>query len=180
MKKNDVSYLQIVVGLILKFGNIDVNDISVLMDMIGIDNFSLVKDNNIGKYICKNDNGRYEFDLSVVKRYYENIDDFSLVMGEYQGEYVRVFLEEIDLFEFVLRKIKIMGKVLVDNYDKDFSEIERFVITELKNRKYLNDFWYDYSDKCLSTMIMMFGDLYLFKIDYADEVDNFSKIVSDR
>lgn len=179
MKKIDVSYLQFTVGLILKFGNIGVNDISVMMDMIGIDNFSDVKDNDIGKYICKNDNGRYGFDISVVRRYYEDIDDFSEVMVEYQGEYVRKFLENIDLFEFVLRKIKMMDKVLIDNYDKDFSEIEKYVIAELKRRKYLNDYWYDYSDECLSTMITMLGDLYLFKIDYVEDIDNFSKIVRD-
>lgn len=179
MKKIDVSYLQIVVGLILKFGNIDVNDISVLMDMVDIDDLTEVIDKDIGKYICKNDNGRYEFDISVIRRYYEDIDDFYEVMRDYQGEYVGDILDGIDLFEFVLRKIKMKDNVLIDNYDKNFSGIERCIIKELKKRKYINDYWYDVSDDCLSTMVAMFGDLYLFKIDYVDEIDNFSKIVRD-
>lgn len=179
MEKIDVNYLHLVVGLILKFGSIDVYDISLLINLMDIDDLTEVMDNDIGKYICKNNNGRYEFDKNVVGRYYEDIDDFYDVMREYQGEYVRKFLEDIDLFEFILRKIKMMDKVLIDNYDKDFSEIERDVIDELKRKKYLSDYWYDYSDNCLSTMVAMFGDLYLFKIDYVDDVDNFSKVVRD-
>lgn len=179
MKNINISYEQLVSGLLLKFGSIDTSDISVLMDMMGIDNFSSVGQDEVFKYIKRNDDNRFVFNLDMIKRNYEVKEDFYLVVQNFQGSYIKKFLDNMDLFEFVLRKIKMLDKVLVDNYNLNFSDIQKFVISELKNKKYLNDYWYDFSDECLSTMLTAGGELYLFKINYKNIIDRFSKSLRD-
>ena len=179
MKNRNISYEMLVSGLLLKFGSVDTTDISVMMDMMGIENFSSIGQDDVFKYIKRNDDNRFVFNLDMIKRNYEVSEDFYLVMKKFQGRYIKNFLENIDLFEYVLRNIKLLDKVMVDNYKFDFSDIQIFVINELKNRKYLNDYWYDYSDVCLCTMLTLWGDLYLFKIDYSDAIEKFSKKLRD-
>lgn len=179
MKKEiKISYDELVVGLLLKFGSIDVNDISVAMDMMGIKNFASVNDSGIGKYIKRNDKNRYVFDMDMVNICYEMVDDFYVVVRYFQGDVVRKFLENVDLFEFVLRKIKVIGKVSLNKYDVSFSEFQQYVINELKVKRFLID-CYDDKDEGKYTKITARGNLYLFMIDNKGLVNNFCNELRD-
>lgn len=179
MKKEiKISYDELVVGLLLKFGSIDVNDILVAMDMMGIKNFVSVNDSGIGKYIKRNDKNRYVFDMDMVNICYEMVEDFYVVVRYFQGDVVRKFLENVDIFEFVLRKIKVIGKVSLNKYDVCFSEFQQYVINELKVKRFLT-YCYDDKDEGKYTKITARGNLYLFMIDNKGLVNNFCNELRD-
>lgn len=181
MKNRMFSYDEIVVGLILKFGSIDVFDISVLVDMIGIDNFSGCKNEDMFKYICKNNEDRFEFNRKMIKRNYECVDDFNTVVHGVVNSRLKNFLDNMDLFEFVLRKIEKICMLNQKECNYSFSELEKNVIDELKRLGYVVSYsnqnvnGFDYNSLKLSKK----GILYLFLIDNDKIIKKFTKLLKD-
>lgn len=167
MKK--ISYDEMIIGLLLKFGSIDINDIHILINLIGIENVSSINECDIGKYIKKNDDNRIEFNMDIVKEMYESMDDFYMTIENSCCEKLRKILDNMDVKEFVLRKVILLNNNINNSM---FSSFQWFVLNSLYksgNLIMIDDM----------TVLTKRGKLYLFLIENRKIIDEFSFMLSN-
>lgn len=174
--EKEFSYNQFIVGLLLQFGSIDFDDVKLLIDMLDIKNFSKSDDSSMRKFIKLLDNGRIIFDNEVIGTVYNDVNDFYLMAENYQGNIVLNYLENIDEFEFVLRKIKLLDNMMKEDFYNFLSIHQVGIVNELYRNGYLiNSFRKSDTDEIYKEIsLTKRGELYLYLIDNKDKIKNFS------
>lgn len=178
-KKEKVAFDQLVAGLVLKFGKFDGVDLRILIDGIS-DTVDIVLDGceDMSRYFITGD-GSIVLNQEYVSKVYKTLNDKTL--DRIQGGIVREYLDNLDLSEFVLRKIDLLGSccvatkmMLIDN----FSIIQLFEMKRLCNNGYVTEYWHETSsiyDDYNTIKVTQEGKSYLYLIDNEEEVSLFSE-----
>lgn len=175
MRKEKISFEQLTAGALLKFGKVDSVDMTLLMG--GIHNtYELIND----EYDYINDyfilvNGNVVLNEKYVRRFYQYTN--SEILEKMQGNVLKKYMDNLNISEFTLRKIKLLGLgcVVKDALEETFSEIQMGTIVELYEKGFIEDYiqedarYGDYE----AVRITQEGKLHLFKIDNKMVIDDF-------
>lgn len=177
MKKDKVTFVQFIAGALLKFGEVDSTDLTLLIDKF-YDNVEFVCDDGINDY--------FVLVGDKVKLNEEYVDDNYLIgkhklLEELQGITVKRHMRSLNISEFVLRKIKLLdSSCIVKNEIKNvFSDIQLHFFDNLYQREFIEDFIYtdEIFGNYKSIRITQRGKLALFLIDNCKDVDSFHKFL---
>lgn len=180
MVKTKLMMEQLVAGALLSFEKISSVDISLLVkdfarkypdyefvdlnwnylkDLVAFDddNISLKDGSDLNSYVSANE--------SKLKKRLEEI----------AGSRVRKYFQELDLEEFMLRKIAYYSSIKEDNLDNLFCNSQQEMLKKLNDKHYLSTIWNDDTlwDDYREIRLSNLGKLRLFKIDYAKEIKEF-------
>lgn len=181
MEKEKVKVEQLVAGLLLKFGKLDEFDLSLLIKDINkvfFEEAYVELDYESENYYVMSD-GTIILNPSYIKQVYKNINNN--LLERTQGSVVKKCLDNLDIANFVLRKIKLMGSgcVVVDDLNSNFSVSQIGVMTNL----YADDFIVDYVHKDVlygdysAIKLTQKGEVSCFLSTYSDEVAEFARIL---
>ena len=175
MNKKKVTVLEIIYGLLLRFGKVDDSSVNVILQqlsknaVIGFDEHS--------KYYVVTEDGLIMLNSNAIEDILKQINNIQL--EQKQSALVKDFLNKMSLSEFVLRKIKLYGYVPLD---KEFI-LGFFSISEIIEFKkmikdgYLIDYWEDYYiyDDYHVVELTKKGEVSLFLSDNSRRIDAFFK-----
>ena len=169
MRKKKISFEQLAVLSFYRFGKLDGIDMTLLMEMCSdVIDVDISRDSDIYSLI---DNGIINLDDIYVKDFEKNVD------GElFEGLFISgiyKYIDNIDMFEFMLRKIKLCGSINVNILEK-CSLYQISIIQLLCQMGYVRNFD-DEKDRVVK--LTKRGDHYLFLIDYKSEIDKFKTLL---
>lgn len=95
------------------------------------------------------------------------------------GSRVIKYFQELDIEEFMLRKIEHLSGVREDSMDNVFCKTQQEELKKLDDKGFLTSTWQDYAiyDDHRVTRLSDFGKLRLFKLDHAEEIRRFIEIL---
>lgn len=177
MTKEKIKFDQLAVLSFLKFTKLDGVDMTILKKgMSEIVDVEISDDND--NYFLMPD-GTIILEPSYIDTFYKNVDSelFESVLGSKTYKY----LDNINMLEFILRKIKLLGLgcVVKDELSDNFSSIQIRFLNLLYKEKYImnythkDDTYGDYQAIKLTKR----GELYLFLIDNKEEITQFSELL---
>lgn len=177
MKKVRITFEQLALLSFLKFTKLDGLDMTLLMDKIS-DIVEVELDDVTDDYYIMSD-GTIMLSDNYVKKVYNNVDMDLYESIQLTGVYRR--LNNIDILEFVLRKIKLFGEgcVLKEEIANNFSEVQINAINKLYHQGYILDYWEEDAiyDDYQAIKLTKRGELYLFLIDNREEINNFISLL---
>lgn len=181
MKKEKITFNQLTAGALLKFGKLDSIDMTLLMG--GIFNFAELIQN---EYDYMNNyfmvvNGNILLNEDYVRKYYQTVN--TELLEKMQGSLVKEYMDNLEMREFVLRKIKLLG----DSCIISFNDVNKnFSIPQMKTMNWL------YQERCImnchknvmsceeyTIKLTKRGELYLYLIDNKKEVEEFIKVLKE-
>ena len=172
---------QLVAGLLVKFSEFDSYDLGLLMYELSKNSEVDMEDFDIGNlkdYIKITDevvslNDRITFN-TLVNNYGIKLKRKIEIM---QGREVKGYLDNISTEEFVLRKIKYLSDIAVDEKDIYFHSKQKNVLKDLLDYGYLTVVWNDEIDKNNYQVIKITqkARLALFVIDNEKELKRFQR-----
>lgn len=173
MKKKTITVLEIIYGLLLKFGKIDEASVNVLVQQLG-KKFNIEIDEE-NKYYFVTEDGFIILNPVSIDLILKKINNKQLENS--QSELVINYLNNISLAELVLRKIKLYGWV---SLEKD-SLMDVFSISEIiELRKLIKDgYIIDYFEEALiyddyyAAQLTKKGEVKLFVVDNASKINSF-------
>lgn len=176
MKKESVSYESLLAGALIRFGKVDENDMTILIDefyaMYGID----VNKSHVFNQYINYEKGVY----SVTGETELERFDSKVKLGEVQGAKVRAFIGGLSPETLVLRKVELLHGVKKDSVPK-FNFEEFVAISKALNEGCLTIIWNDdvpHSDY-EEIIVTQRGRVRLFMLDYCSEVEEFSKLLDE-
>lgn len=165
MRKKTICLDQLAVLSFYRFGKLDGIDMTILMrmcsDVIDVDISS-----DSDKYSLM-DNGVIKLNEGYVKAFGRNVS--SELFEGLTGIGIYKSMDNIDMFEFMLRKIRLC-KNMKDDILRRCSLYQTRIMKMMYQRGYVMDF---VVGKDRAIKLTKRGELYLFLIDYRDEVDKF-------
>lgn len=179
MKKERITFEQVAAGAILKFGKLESADMTLLMKEISkIALIDYSEDADLDKYFVMGD-GSILLNEKYVHSFYRNSNDsFKSMLG---NGVVAEYFRNLNILEFVLRKIKLIGLgfVVKDEIDKIFSKKQIAVMNELYKREFIEDYKHndDIYGEYDAVRVTQKGKVSLFLVDYRDEVKEFLSLV---
>lgn len=181
MVKTKLNMEQIVAAaLLLNFENISSVDITLLAEdfLRKNPNYELNAEDlgYINKYI-KSENGKISLKDGLDMSSYipENESSLRKRLEQIAGARIRKYLETFDIEEFILRKIKRYSSIREDSIDSIFCKIQATTLKTLDDKGCLTTVWNNdvIYDDYRETRLSQYGNLRLFKIDYAKELARF-------
>ena len=175
-----VTLENLIAGAVLKFGFVDNLDMVLLMggfkkdiDYQNIDGISKYIDNGNQRISLKSP---YTLDtnISIIKEGDFTLRDYLILK---QGDIVKKYLDNLDLKQFVLRKMKLLFSVRKENLKNLFNEVELPVLFELHNLGFVTMKWNDdipYEDY-EEIILTKQGEVELFIADNKAVVESFVK-----
>lgn len=179
MKKQIISFHQLAALSFLKFGKLDGIDMTLIMrecsDIVTVELLDESDD-----YFLMN-NGRIMLEENYIKRFNKNVDKG--LFEEISWNIIQKYLDNIDMYGFVLRKIKMLNPCCADDDEilKNFCLLQIKILKKLYQDGYvmdylMNDSVYGDYEVIKSTKR---GELYLFLVEYKNDVDNFRMLLRD-
>lgn len=173
MKREKITFEQLALLSFIKFAVLDGVDMTVLMNMIK-NNSEVQFDDSSNDYYIMND-GMIMLQNSFVEKFKKNID--RELYESLETTKALKSLDNINVLEFVLRKIKLigLGNLVFDEVSENFSFIQKRAINRLYHDGMIMD--YVHKDKIYNDYqaikLTKRGELYLFLIDNKKLIDNF-------
>lgn len=127
---------------------------------------------HIHKYIKSKDGKITLKDGLTMKSYItESSSNLDEILNQIAGTQIRKYINDLDIEEFVLRKI---NNHELSEYDFEglFCDKQQETIDPLYEKGYLTRYW---ENDCKVTKLSKRGKLRLFKIDYAEELTKFTE-----
>lgn len=181
MKKVRVMFNQLIAGALLKFGKLDSVDITLLMQ--GISSIAEVVNNDserINEYFVMG-NGSVILNDCYINKIYKKLNNTFL--ERMQGDFVKRYMDNLDIEEFVLRKIKLLnnGCVPKDDLIHTFSISQINTMVSLYEKGYIIDYW---QEECIyddyqAIELTKRGEVYLFLRDNKKKIDQFARLLRD-
>lgn len=175
MTKEKATFNQLVSGAILKFGKVDSIDVTLLMYGINKESFVVSDESELeSDYFVMADSS-----LMLDEGYTRNANMMinNTLLERTQGDIVKRYLNNLNIEEFVLRKIKLLGVgcVTADDLINSFSIVQINILKGLYKKGYIMNYvqkdseYGDYEAIKLTKR----GELYLFLIDNKNDVEKF-------
>lgn len=179
MKIEKVTINQIFAGALLKFGCLDSVDMTLLIGDLG-SKYEIIHDKcDIGDSYFLLCNGNILLNEECLMRYWGSVD--SKILEKIQGNIVKEYMDNLDVFMFTLRKIRLfgLGCVVKETLFESFSSKELKCIDELYQKSLIEDYVQEDSryGNYVAVRLTQEGKLQLFKIDNKNVIENFLKIV---
>lgn len=178
MKKELITFDQLAVLSFLKFVKLDSIDMTLLMKGIKDIADVEIKDDSRDYFVLAD--GSVLLENSYIKKINNNVD--RELFENMSGSKVMRYLDTIDMFEFVLRKIKFMGEgcVIKAALSDNFSNLQIRFMNLLYQERYIMDYLHQdmYDGECPAVKLTKRGMLYLYMIDHKEEVDNFANLLT--
>ena len=175
MTKKKLKMEQLIAGAILKFGNVSSLDISLLEK-----DFSLkYPDTELGPIQFDDLFSYIEINNGIISLTCDLDEEFKKKLNTIAGKTVNEYFDKFDMEEYVLRKIEHIDGVKEEEISKKFGKNQKDTIEQLVEKGLLESVWVkhcvydDYKEVRLSTK----GNVKLFKLDYAKEVNRFIEML---
>ncbi len=144
-EKKDARFEQLIAGALVKFEKIDTVGLTLLSGGLGINGITLSDGpiQDIGRYVEIKDNEvvvRDELSLDSMIGGYTTLRE---KLDNYQGSKIRTYLNNLNLRNYVMRKIREYSAIPVQDKDKYFSRVEIPVLEELLGNGYVDVRWND-------------------------------------
>lgn len=109
----------------------------------------------------------------------ENDSDLKSRLSAVAGSLVREYFDTFDIDNFLLRKIKFLGRIKEDSIDTFFCKMEQARLVALIEEGYLVSIWQEAAiyDNYKEIKLSNYGNLRLFKLDYGKEIEAFTEIL---
>lgn len=179
MKKETITFDELAALSFLKFVKLDENDMTLLIRSIkDIANIE-IKDDSDEYFITSN--GNVILEKSYIEKFNRNVD---IELFENTSGYVtQSHILNLDMQEFVLRKIKLLGPgcVVKDDIFNSFSLIQVRAINKLYQERYIMDCCHKdevYGDY-QAIKLTKRGELRLFLIDNQQEISKFTQFLNE-
>lgn len=141
--KEIVTFNQLATGALLKFGRIDSTDMTLLMNDINkvVDLVHNEKDYMNNYFILVD--GSILFNDSYMSQFYQ-IKETS-ILDEMQGSCVKEYMSNLNILEFVLRKIRVLGlgNVVADSMEETFSDVQMKAVNELYQKGFIENYLHE-------------------------------------
>jgi len=175
MKKEKIKFDQLAVLSMLKFGKLDSVDMTLLKKMISPIVDVEMKE-NIDNYYVTGD-GTIVLSSAYIEKFNKNIK--MSLFESVENSFAKHYIDNIDVLEFVLRKIKLHGYIPIDKeYISDFFSVSEIVeLKKLIKGGYLIDYWKEeciYDDYYVVELTKK-GEVSLFSSDNGRKIDAFFK-----
>ena len=178
MKKELITFEELAVLSFLKFAKLDEIDMTLLIKSISSIADIEIKDDSSEYFITKD--GNVILEKSYIEKFNKNVD--IELFENISGYAVQKYIGNINMREFVLRKIKLLGPgcVVKDDISNSFSIVQIRAINKLYQEKYIMDYWHkdDIYGDYEAIKLTKRGELELFLIDNQQEVSTFAKLLS--
>lgn len=179
MKKEKITFDQLAIISYIKFTKLDGYDMTLLKENLHDVAEVSFEDDNDNYFILTNEVIMLE--PKYIQKIYRNVDA-SLFESATETQAYK-YLKNIDMLEFVLRKIKLIGEhnLAKESLSDDFSELQLRYIQKLYKLNYLidktekNDEYDDYQ----TIEITQRGKLYLYIKKHSEEVNAFIQMLSN-
>lgn len=179
MTKEKATFNQLVSGAVLKFGKVDSVDVTLLMYGINEESFIVSSECELeSDYFVMADGS-----LMLDEGYTRNVNMMinNSLLERKQGDVVKRYLNNLNIEEFVLRKIKFLGDgcVTTDDLINSFSIVQINALKGLYKERYIMNYIHkdsEYGDY-EAIKLTKRGELYLFLIDYKSEVEEFVRML---
>lgn len=173
MKKVNVSFENLLAGLILRFGKASSIDLKVVQDDL-FNKFGLAMSPFAIDY-----HGISNYIMKVGDNYYPISDEAKVVLDEKQGEFMKSYLEALNVEDFVLLKLAeygnipeyMFGTLLVEEQEKVVSKlVEKFKVVYVWNDDVPHE---DYQELQLTSL----GEARVFELQYSEQVQEFKELL---
>lgn len=180
IKKEKVTFEQIAAGAILKFGKLESSDVTLIIKELSKYAIIDLDDESTDKYFIMGD-GNILLNLKYAYKFYGKMYDSLIELVE--GSIVEKYFAKLNISEFVLKKIKMLGLglVLPDSFKDIFSKRQIEVIGELYNRGFIENYMHEdltYGDY-EAVKITKRGELALFYAKNRKSINIFLKVLRD-
>ncbi len=165
-----IGFDSLLAGAALKFDKIDQYDLELLIEFLKTYHIE-VEESEILKSF---DEVRHQMEL-IIKS-----EEILPYLMKIQKEEVSECLAQLDIYEFTLRKILLMGSVNKENCSENFNSLECTHIEYLMDNGYLTTAWNDdiFHDDFEEIRLTKKGCAYLFKKHHANFVNAFARVLS--
>ena len=175
MEKLKVSFENILAGLILRFGKANVTDIKVVQDDL-FNRYGVVMSPFALDY-----HGISNYIMKIGDNYHSiGTEESKVGLAEKQGEFMKSYLENINVEDLVLLKINELGTVPDYIIPTVFSDEQDRVLADLVDDLKVvyvwnNDVPYDDYQEVQLTFL---GRARVFELQYKEQVDEFRELLS--
>jgi len=182
MKKEKITFDQLAAGSLLKFGKLESTDMSLLIKEISkFADVELPEDINFEKYILMSD-GSILLNEKYVYNFYSN-GMYCNLMNMVQDTAVEEYFSNLNVSDFVLRKINMVGLGLVikDGLRDIFSKRQIEELDGLYEKNYIENYmqkdviYGDYE----AIKVTQEGKLKLFYIEHSKKMEDFLNLLRD-
>lgn len=182
MKEKITLLQQLIVGSLIKFKSLNTSDVSVLIEMLEMRIGIAINEEEaeeIKNYIYSNDR-TITLEEILNSKYFTNVSDNYTklqTLSKVQSDVIKEFFKELDIEEFVLRKVQFLGGFPIDYTERFFNGIQQEKLNKLYDKGYLEVVWKDdiIYDDYRETRLSHSGLQMLFKIDNAQELLEFKQ-----
>ena len=173
MKKLDVSFENLLAGLILRFGKANEIDIKVVQKDL-FNKYGVLMSPFAIDYHCISN-----YIMKVRDNYYPLSDEAKIVLREKQGKFMESYLEALNVEDFVLLKLAeygnipeyMFGTILGDEQEKAVSKlVEDFKGVYVWNDDVAHE---DYQEIQLTSL----GRARVFELQYGEQVQEFKELL---
>lgn len=180
IKKEKVSFEQIAAGAILKFGKLESGDITLLVREISKFADVDLNDESTDKYFIMGD-GSILLNLKYAYKFYGEMYDSLIELVD--GSIVEKYFSKLNMSEFVLKKIKMLGLglVLPDSFKDIFSKRQIEVIDDLYNRGFIENYMHEDSKygNYEAVKVTKKGELALFYTRNRKSINTFLNVLRE-
>lgn len=175
-EKFDVGYENLLAGALIRFGKVDENDMTVLIDefynMYGVD----VTKTHVFNPNIVNVKETYELSGETEKEKF----DSRVALDKVQGSKVKAFIGGVSPEMLALRKIELQEGIMKDSVHK-YNVDEIVAISKLLNEGSLTLSW---NDDCIPNdyeeiVVTQLGRVRLFSMDCTVEIEEFKKLLDE-
>lgn len=179
MKKELITFDQLTAGALLKFGRLDSVDMTLLIGDLG-SKYEIIHDKcDIGYSYFLLCNGNILLNEECLMRYWGSVDN--KILEKIQGNVVKEYMDNLDVFMFTLRKIRLfgLGVVVKEAFFDSFCEEQLKCIEGLHEKDFIEDYiqedarYGDYE----AVRITQEGKIKLFSIDNKRVIEHFLDVV---
>ncbi len=174
----NISFENILSGLLLKFGRTSNTDIKIIVDMLV--EFNLIN------YVPSN----YARDYRNIAKYVLNMSEYFYVVSDEaasreldvrQGQIMKEFLANLDLEEFVIRKLSYLNAIPDYAIPSVFSNQQEKVLDKLVDEYTAIYVWNDDvpHDDFKEIQLTSLGKARIFMIEYREQVQEFAELLKN-
>ena len=179
MNKQLITFDQLAALSFFRFGKLDGVDMTLLIkgtrDIVEVE----LRDETDDYFIMTD--GMIMLEKSYIQRFNKNVD--RELFDGIPGSAIQKYLDNIDIVEFVLRKIKLLYPCCVseDELGNNFSSLQMRIMKKLYQEGYIMKYLQDdpVYDDYQAVKLTKRGELYLFLVDNKIEIDKFRNLLDE-